>query len=119
MNGILLACQISSIRTLKDGSVNVALETQELSSGRAGELFALRNRIAAVYISPKETIDQKEIDQVDKVDAEFNGKTQSQRMRNVFFKLFDQDREGHKSFDAYYKAKTEAIIEQLKRRIKP
>lgn len=117
MNGILLSCQVSGMSTLKDGSIKVVLETQELSSGRAGELFALRNAIAAVYISPKDSIDQREIDQVDKVDPEFQGKTQSQRLRNVLFKLFEQDKEGHKSFDTYYKSKTEIIIEHYKAKI--
>lgn len=117
MNGTLLSCQISGIRTLKDGSVNIQLETQELSAGHAGELFSLRNKIAAVYISPKDTIDQRELDQVDKIDPEFSAKSQSQRIRQVLYKLFEQDKEGHKNFDSYYKSKTEKFIEHLKSKI--
>lgn len=116
MNGTLLSCQISSIKTLKDGSITLSLETQELTPSKAGDLFGLRNQIAVVYISPKQ-VDQREIDQVDKIDPEFGGKTQSQRMRNVLFKLYEQDKEGFKDFDVYYRSKTEKIIEHLKTKI--
>lgn len=117
MDGTLLSCQVSGIRSLKDGSVSVNIETQELSPSKAGELFSLRNKIVVVYIAAKETLNQKEIDQVDKINPEFGGKTQSQRLRNVLFKLFEQDNEGWKDFDAYYKTKTEKIIEHLKSKI--
>lgn len=117
MDGTLLSCHISGIRSLKDGSVSVTLETMELPASKAGELFSLRNKVAVVYIAPKETLNQKEIDQVDKINPEFGGKTQSQRLRNVLFKLFEQDNEGWKDFDDYYKLKTEKIIEHLKSKI--
>ncbi len=117
MQGTLLSCTIAGIRSLKDGSVSVTLETLELSPGKAGELFSLRKKIAAVYISPKETMNQKEMDQVDKIDPEIGGKTQSQRIRNVLFKLFEQNNEGYKEFDSYYKHKTELFIEHLKNKI--
>jgi hypothetical protein len=117
MNGILLSSYIENITTRKDRSVKITLGTQELSQGKAGELFSLLNSLAVVYISAKE-IDQKEIDQVDKVDPELTGKTQSQRIRNVLYKLWEQDKEGHKTFDQYYYAKTELFIDHLKSKIK-
>lgn len=116
MNGIILAATIDSISTRKDKSVKIAIVTQELSPGKAGEVFTLLNTLAVVYISQKE-LDQKEIDQVDKLDPEFGGKTQSQRLRNVLFKLFDQDHEGFKDFDSFYKGKTDVIIDHLKSKI--
>jgi len=116
MNGTLLSCQISGIRTLKDGSITLSLETPELTPSKAGELFSLRNQLAVVYISPKQ-IDQASIDQCDKIDPEFKGKTQSQRLRNVLFKLYDQGNEGFKDFESYYKFKTERIIDELKAKI--
>ena len=118
MNGILLGCTVENITTRKDHSVKITLGTQELSQGKAGEIFNMMNKLAAVYISPKETVDQKEISQVDKIDVEFNGKTQSQRIRNTLYILFSQDSEGHNEFDTYYKAKTEMYIGHLKTKIK-
>lgn len=116
MQGTLLSCLIGGVRTLKDGSVNIQLETQELSAGNAAEIFSLRNKIVVAYLSAKD-IDQNEIDKVDKIDPEFSSKSQSQRIRQVLYKLFEQNKEGHKNFDAYYKSKTELYIEHLKSKI--
>lgn len=116
MNGILLPTQIENITTRKDKTVKITLGTQELSPGKAGELFNLMNQIAFTYISPK-SISQNELDQIDRLDPEFEGKTQSQRIRGVLFKLFQQDAEGFKDFDAYYRNKTEKYIEHLKSKI--
>jgi hypothetical protein len=116
MNGILLPVTVENITTRRDRSIKIVLGTQELSSGKAGELFTLLNNLAVVYISPKE-VDQKEINQVDRLDPDVGGKTQSQRIRNVLYKLFEQDHEGHKDYDSYYRAKTELLIEHLKTKI--
>lgn len=118
MEGTLLSCQVTGIRSLKDGSVSITLETQELSGGKAGEIFSLRNKVAAVYISPKETIKQIELDQVDEMDVDLPGKSQSQRLRSVLFVLYEQNREGYKDFKYYYNAKTELLIDHLKSKIK-
>lgn len=117
MKGVLLACIVEGVSTRKDKSVKIILSTQELSQGNAGEIFGLANMLAAVYISPKDSVDSKEIEQVDAVDPELGGKTQSQRIRNTLYKLFTQGNEGHKDFDNYYKAKTEMYIEHLKAKI--
>ncbi len=115
MNGILLPAIIESIATRADGSVKITIGTQELSQGRAGELFSLTRKLAVVYISPKDSVPQKELDQVDKIDPEFtNAKTKSQRLRAVLFKLWEQQPDGHKEFDAFYNSKMESIIEHFK-----
>lgn len=116
MKGILMPVYIESIQTRKDKSIKIILGSQEISAGKAGELFTLLNNVAICYISPKE-INQREIDQVDKLEADIGGKTQSQRIRNVLFKLFEQDNEGYQHFDEYYRAKTEKYIDHLKSKI--
>lgn len=116
MKGILVACLIDRIATLKDKSVKITLETTELTPARAGELFTLLNSLATVYISPAE-ITQKELNQVDQIEPEMPGKSPSQRMRNVLFILYKQDHEGHREFDGYYKAKMEKFIDELKNNI--
>lgn len=117
IKGILLGAYVEGISTRKDKSIKITLGTQELSNGNAAELFGLQNKIVACYISPKETIDQKEMDQVDKIDPEFQGKTQSQRIRNTLFRVWEKNPEGYKDFDMFYKAKTELYIEHLKSKI--
>lgn len=116
MKGLLIPCYVSSIRSLKDRSVTISLTTQEISPANAGEVFRLLNQLVSAYIKETE-INQSEIDQVDKLNPDLGGKTQSQRIRNVLFKLFEQNNEGHKSFDAYYNHHTEVIINHLKNKI--
>jgi hypothetical protein len=113
MNGTLLSCQITKISTLVDGSINLNINTQELTPAKAAELFALRNQVAIVYISNKE-IDKSEIEKVDKLKPELGGKTQGQRIRNTLFMLHSENPEGFADFDSYYKHKTDLYIEHLK-----
>lgn len=118
MEGLLMPVIISSIRSLKDGSVSVCIETQELSPSKAGELFSLRKKIAMMYLSPKDVVTQKEMDQVNQINADApGGKTPSKRMYNVLFILWKQDNEGYKDFNLYYIARMEKFIEELKNNI--
>ena len=116
--GILLAAMVEKIYTLKDKSVKLVLETQELSPNKAGALFQLMNQIVSVYVKPNE-INEDEINKVDQVEPQLPGKTPSQRMRNVLFILWKQDHEGYQEFDYYYKSRMDKFIEGLKNNIIP
>ena len=118
MKGIILACIVDKITTLKDRSVKVTLDTQELSPSKAGELFTLMNSLATVYISPAE-VTSREMAQVDAVEPEMPGKSPSMRMRNVLFLLWKQDEEGFKVFDMFYQHKMEKYINELKQNLPP
>jgi len=113
MTGTLLPCIIGGIRSLKDGSVSVTLETQELSPGKAGELFALRNKIAYVYVSERQ-ISIPEQKMVDALEPEMAGKSPSLRLRNVLFVMWQQNPEGYPDSDSHYRAKMELIINTYK-----
>lgn len=117
MDGLLLPIVVSSIRSLKDGSVSVCVETSELSPGKAGELFSLRNKVAMMYLSPKDIITQKELAQVDSITPEDKGKTPSARMRSVLYVLWKQNNEGYKDFPVYYLSRMEKFIDELKNNI--
>lgn len=119
MNGVLLPCQIEGVSTRRDKTLKIVLGTQELSPHDASQVLALVHKMAITYISPKELIEQKEIDQVDRLDPEFGGKTQSQRIRATLFVAFDQNKENFKDFDSYYKFKTERFIDEIKSKLNP
>lgn len=114
--GALLPAMIEKLATLKDGSVNITINTQELSPAKAAELFELRGKLATAYISPAE-ITNKEMHLIDTMEPDLPGKTPSQRMRNVLFILWRQDAEGYKDFPPYYEAKMNGYIEALKQSI--
>lgn len=113
----MLPTIVTAIRTRVDGSLSVTVETNELSPTKAGELFSFRGKTTLMYLSPKETISQKEIDQVNALDAEVEGKTPSQRLRNVIYILFTQTPEGYTDFDSFYKYKMSVIIDHLKSKL--
>ncbi len=117
-HGILLAAMVEKIYTLKDKSVKLVLETQEMSPNKAGALFQLMNQIVSVYVKPNE-ITNDEMNKVDQVEPEMPGKTPSQRMRNVLFILWKQDHEGFESFDHYYLTRMNKFIDELKNNIIP
>jgi hypothetical protein len=119
MQGIILSAIIENISTRADGTVKVVLGCQEMAASRAGELMTLSRKLAAVYISAKDTIPQKELDQVDAVDPVMPAKSPSQRMRNVLFVLWQQHPEGFKDFDSFYKYKMNEYIEAIKANLNP
>lgn len=114
MTGLLLPAIVNSLRSLKDGSISILFETQELSPAKAGEVFSYRGKLVALYISPKETIPQRELDQIDSVDVDLPGKTKSQRVRNCLYRIWELQPDGHKNFESYYNSKMEEHITNLK-----
>jgi len=115
MSGLTIACEIESINTRVDGSISIKLGLPELLPEQIGLLYSFRKQVTACYLSPK-GITTNEIDKVDKIDIDLGGKTQSQRIRNVLYKLYEQDGKGE-TFDEFYKSKTEKYIEFLKKKI--
>lgn len=115
--GALLSAIVEKLATLKDGSISISIHTQEMSPAKSAELFALRGKLAAVYISPAD-ITSKELALVDTVEPDLPGKTPSRRMRNVLYILWKQDTEGHAEFPPYYESKMNEYIEAMKQNIK-
>ena len=115
--GILLAATVEAVRTRKDHTLSVTLGTQELSPEEGGRLLAMSGKLSAVYICEKESVPQDVLDQVDKAQVDRPGKSQSQRLRAILYKLFEQEPEGYGNFDEYYHSKTEAWITKLKTKL--
>lgn len=57
-----------------------------------------------------------EMDELDSLEAD-NPKTQSQRLRGVLYRLWQNKPEGFSDFKQYYKWKTDRIIQHLKDQI--
>lgn len=112
--GMLLAAIVENVSTRRDGTLKLTLGTQEMSQGKAGELFTMQNKTIAVYLSVKDSVPQSVMDQVDAVDVDMPGKTKSQRQRAVLFRIWELQKEGHKTFESYYAFKMEAHINELK-----
>jgi hypothetical protein len=114
--GIIIASQIDSIRTLKDGTLKLSLECQELPSKDMSDLFQLKGLIK-VYLSST-NIEKDIISNIDDlVITEEGQKSESQRMRAVLYRLWESKPEGYDTFNDFYKSKMEKIINHIKDKI--
>lgn len=114
MDGLLLAAQVEGVMTRRDGTLKITLGCQEMSQSKSGELLTMQNKVCAVYISQKETVSQQVLDMVDQSDVDVPGKTKSQRQRAVLYRIWELQKEGHKTFESFYAYKMEQHINDLK-----
>lgn len=114
IEGLMLAAQVEGVQTRRDGTLKITLGCQEMSQSKAGELLTMQNKVCAVYISQKETISQAVMDMVDQADVDIPGKTKSQRQRGILFRLWESNKQGHKTFESYYSFRMEDAISRLK-----
>jgi hypothetical protein len=114
IDGLLLAAQVENVSTRRDGTLKLTLGCQELNQSKAGELLSMQNKVCAIYISLKESVPQKVIDMVDDTDVDMPGKTKSQRMRSVYYRIWEVDKQGHKSFESFYSHHMEKQVQALK-----
>jgi len=106
---------ITKIQTLARG-LRIIIDTQELLTARDMKtLFDLYNKLGWLsfnvhQIEAEQIVDLPPI----KTDAT---KTPSQRLRGVIFRLWEQDNNGHESFENFYNWYMEKLIEKLKERL--
>ena len=113
---ITIAGQLENLTSRADKTWKVTIGTQELTPENVATLSQGLHQFG--YFAWKgETFSNEETKALDALKAETGGKTQSQRLRNVLYVLYEQDQEGFTTFDHYYLAKTEKIIDYLKRKI--
>jgi hypothetical protein len=117
--GILLEAQIENVTTRKDKTLKLTLGTQELSAKNMAELMSMNQQLIHAYINSSGiTPDQiKVVDGAESELLESVGKSQSQRIRNTLFVLYNQNNEGFKTANDYYVSKTEKYLEHLKSKI--
>jgi len=65
-------------------------------------------------LSAKEQISQQVMDMADSVDVDLPGKTKSQRVRAVLYRIWELEKDGHKTFESYYAFHMEKHISSLK-----
>lgn len=115
---IIFPAQLESYRSLKDKTIKVVFETNELTPeqmlGVAGSLQQFG------YLAFKnEPFKNNEKDVIEnlKADYEDTGKTPSQRLRGVLFVNYEQVDGGYKTFTDYYNAKMETLINHFKNKL--
>jgi hypothetical protein len=112
---IMIPAVLETLSTLKDGTIKLVFETNELRPADVGILFSYRNNYGYLAFKP-ETFSKDEVEIVENLKcAEFDGeKSESKRMRNVLFRLWEQNKHGYDDFNLYYKYRMANLIELLK-----
>lgn len=112
---IILPGQLDSIRTLKDKSIKVTFETQELNPQDLLGLMENVNQFGYLAFK-KEPFKQEEKEMMNdlKSEMEFKGKTSSQRLRSVLFVKWQQNPEGFDTSVKHYEHYMEKIINHYK-----
>tara|TARA_R110000782_G_scaffold242186_1_gene328699 strand:+ start:382 stop:753 length:372 start_codon:yes stop_codon:yes gene_type:complete len=100
---IILAASIGGVQSLKDKTIKLTFETQELKPEHAGVLFSMQNEYVSLGIARNDLTD-KEIkllsDSRLPIESIPNTKSKSQLLRNVLFRLGEQN--GEKDSTLHY-----------------
>lgn len=119
MNGILIACEVTKISSLVDGSLSVVINTPELAPSKVGEVYGLRKKACFVYFSETQVSTQEQT-LINGLKPDFSTsnnkkeKSKSQQLRAVFFRMWEKDAEGYTDDNAFYEAKMDLLINHYK-----
>lgn len=118
MKPIKFNCVLNSVRTRRDNSLGLSIETPEMSNEEMLVMLRLRGINLDCQFSPLEN----ELEAPVEVSAAIETKTPSQRIRAVLFALFSHEKETGKIpkdtlFEIFYAQKCERIIEWLKTKL--
>lgn len=119
MQGISFAGIVESLKSRKDKTIAISIGTQEVDPDKAGKLFSTNGHLVYCYISIKGAITDNEAEIIDSVEPQIPGKRPSQRMRNVLYRMWEQDSQGYTDHNLHYIHWMDKMIEQLKSKLKP
>lgn len=118
---ILLPAQFVGYSNRKDRSVTLRFETQEMTPQDIAKIHATLDQFGGLYFKGNGEITEAERKELDALETDVfdNPKTQSQRLRNVLFKLWKEKGDGFAEFQGYYAFHTNKIIEHFKSKLTP
>lgn len=112
---IILQCTLDSFRSLKDKSLKITFETQELTPDQMAEIAKNSQNFGYLVFNGTMLSDEQlsEIENA-KTDLYDNTKTPSKRLRNVLYVAWEQENKGFDKFEDYYLHQMEKIITHFK-----
>lgn len=115
---ITIPAGLEAIATRADGSLKLTFGTPELTSTKCADLFSYRRKEVLLLLSTGDlSTDQVQaIESTTKELKSVKNKSHSQRLREVLFRLHEQDNT-MLSFAEYYSQKMENLIEMVKERL--
>lgn len=115
---IIIPVTLDTLSTLKDGTIKLVFETQELHPSKVGELFGYRNQIGYLAFKP-ELFSSDEINAIESLKvADYEGtKSPSKRMRDILYVIWKSYPDGYKDFNLYYQYRMDELNKMLKSEI--
>ena len=109
--------QLDGYSRRKDRTVSLRFITQEKSSGEIAEIDSLVDTFGILYFRGEETMNREEVEELDAIELDLydEPKSQSQRLRNVLYKLWNENPTGE--FKEFYRHETERIIQHYKNKL--
>lgn len=113
---LIFPALLESYRSLKDKTLKVTFETQEPTPEQLTGI-ALNIQKFGYLAFKEEPFKQKEKDVLEslKADYEDTGKTPSQRLRGVLYRLWEKNSEDFKNPVDHYNSKMETLIQHFKK----
>ena len=115
---LILPSIIENITTRRDKTWKLTVGTQELSPEQAAEMVKLNQEYCYLALKKNEFKSRDlEIMSTLQGELEFSDKPPGVRLRAVLYRLWEQDAEGYKDFELYYRWRMEKIIEHFKTKL--
>lgn len=115
---LLIPAVLEGYRTLKDKTLKLSFETQELNSQ---ELLSIAENISEYgYLAfKKEPFREDERKMIEAAETNFDDgfKTPSQRLRAVLYRLWEKENQGIETFTLYYNSQMEKLINHFKSKL--
>lgn len=122
MSKLIILSSCESVRPLKDGGWSIRFHTNEPNKSQIDSMLANHNQFGVLYFEGgKEELSNDISNELDSIDLDIydKPKSQSQRLRNVLYRLWEQENDDMVEFKEYYRMKTEAIISHFKDKLEP
>jgi hypothetical protein len=116
----MIQCEatITKITTMRDKTIRLQVDTQEIPAEHEAELFKLRESFG-VFAFAEAEINPENIKVPNYAKIEKQDKSPSERLRKTLYVLWDKAglKVRYPDFDDFYRAKTEEIINHFKKQI--
>ena len=113
---ITLAAIVTSIKSRVDKSWSITFSTPELNPSQMMDLGSMNGKECVLGINLN-AFTQSEEKLIDEIKIEDGLKSNSQRLRAVLYRRWEQQPDGYNTFALYYDSQMEIIINHLKSKL--
>ena len=117
MSNLLRQVTLDRASRRKDKSVSLTFITSlEQSTDQFSEIDKLLDTTGLIYFKSDGVLTTNELEELDSIDLEIEGKTKSQRLRNTLHVYWSQNKQ-KETFKEFYALEMERIIEHYKSKL--